>query len=259
MSFRSRGRLLKKLALPLTLALAGPVSAQPQEPVLVRIGPPADASSLPSGLGIVIESRTGSVTRIRGAIRALDGLAGFTLESSLVETLPKGGLAVTYGAQLSESTAGGSDPRNELTVQFRGAAGSASSTGPSVLAVEVLAAPQAPDLSDPTHRPQTPADDGRADSHGGSLIWDVAVADFPDSELGPLELRFAPASSSERLQGEPDHLFNKPALGEDLVLLLPVLEPGTTLEQVLTVRDRDQPGLVWMTGYLKVKKLNSGE
>ena len=223
MSWQSRNAGLVTLGLLVTL-LIGPALAQAQPTVDIRIQPHITASLPTLGLDMVIEPSG----RVRGALGALDGFSGLTLKRGLVAALPNGEIAADYQVQLLRQTPSGSIPLSNVTVRLQGPAMSGDDS--FVAEVRVLSAGS-------TQRPDS--DESKTGSFHSKredldiIVWDVVgVANL---ESNVLVLRFAPSSRTERLQGEPSHLFNFPDPGEDLVLKLPSLAPGSILDETLIV------------------------
>ncbi len=88
----------------------------------------------------------------------------------------------------------------------------------------------------------------RGDGGVDIILWDVVGVASPESNV--LVLRFAPSSRTEQLQGEPSHLFNRPDPGEDLILRLPALAPGSFFDETLLV-DRSDASIIQITVKIK--------
>ncbi|MEO1085062.1 MAG: hypothetical protein AAFY88_12540, partial [Acidobacteriota bacterium] len=140
-----------------------------------------------------------------------------------------------YEAQASQENIAGALLESEISLRFeRSANTGGTATAPFLAEVHVdAAAPKGGNGGNGTNG----GNDGGVDI----ILWDVVGVASP-SPTDLLELRIAPQSQTERLRGEPATLFNSPLAGEDLILDLPALNPGSTFEVELIVTGSENTG-----------------
>ncbi|MEO1082699.1 MAG: hypothetical protein AAFY88_00500 [Acidobacteriota bacterium] len=221
MKFKTRLNLFRA-ATVLTIALVGAAAATAQESIVIRYAPPAGVSTSTLALDMELDSSG----RASGGLGALHHV---TLKRGVVEALPGGATVARYEAQALPQSPPGASLESDISLVFEQSAQSAGT--PFIAEVHVDAA--------------APASGGGGNGGNGGggdiILWDVVgVASPPSADM--LELRIAPQSQTERLRGEPAALFNSPLPGEDLVLDLPALTPGSTFEVELIVTGSENTG-----------------
>ncbi len=234
-------RLLNEMILLIATALLSSASVYAQT-VFILDEPHLNVSPLSFRIELAVED-TG---RVQGAVIPIAVPTDMTLIRRVIENQPDGSVVGTYETELSQSTEDGRQPVGDLTVQLQGAAGDNGddddgNDGIDIIVWDVVGATTASeldwlDLSDLLDQQQDTGDgDGDGDSDGDFdiIVWDVVGA--VDSETDFLELRLAPASSTEQLTCEPTHLCNTPSPGQDLIVVFPEPLPGEPIVEDLIV------------------------
>jgi len=242
MSLSSKTKLVA-LANLFVLILIGPALANAQELTAIRIQPRAGVTLPPFSLDLVVEDDG----QMQGTLGAAGLPHGLTLKRGLVEELPDGEIATTYEVEHSQESSAGPILLSAITMRLSGNSSLAVETeeagfevAGAFLAEETLRENQDGRPLESESLPGNPEDGCEI------IIWDVVGA--AGSGRAPLGLSFAPSAASERLRGEPTYLFNSPAAGEDLVLLLPAVAPGSLYSEDVTVyRGQDAEAQVRIT------------